>query len=213
VINNFLKDSFAGTLISDFFSAYNLVSAAKYQKCLAHLLRELKEVDKRNDSAEWTGLRRTLVRLLKDALHLGARADRDAPDYLSKRARIEQRMDSLIDAPGGWQNADAARIVKRLRKYRTHLFTFLYDAAVPPDNNHAEREIRPAVIARKNSLHNTSDNGARLQALFLSIYRTLKRRGHDPLATMAQALAHYLETGQLPPLPKPADPDAPVQTS
>ena len=111
--------------------------------------------------------------------------------------------------PGAWNDADAARIVKRLSKYRTHLFTFLYDPAVAPDNNRAEREIRPAVIARKNSLHNTSDNGARLQAMLLSIYRTLKLRGADPLQIMAQALAQYLETGQLPPLPAAIAPDAP----
>jgi hypothetical protein len=82
--------------LTDFFSAYNLVAAAKYQKCLAHLLRTIKDVDKGNDDAQWNALRRTLVRLLKDALALGARADRDAPDYLSKRARIEVRMDSIM---------------------------------------------------------------------------------------------------------------------
>lgn len=213
VINNFLKDSFAGTLITDFFSAYNLVVAAKYQKCLAHLLRTIKDLDKGNDDAQWNALRRTLVRLLKDALALGARADREAPDFLSKRARIEVRMDSIINAPGAWEDADALRIVKRLRKFRAHLFTFLYEPAVPPDNNHAEREIRPAVIARKNSLHNTSDNGAELQALFLSIYRTLKRRRHDPLAVMAHALSTYIQTGQLPALPQaPATPAQPPPT-
>jgi transposase len=36
------------------------------------------------------------------------------------------------------------------------LFTFLDTAGVPPDNNHAERMIRPAVIIRKNSLCNRS---------------------------------------------------------
>jgi transposase len=211
VINNFLKDSFAGTLITDFFSAYNLVDAAKYQKCLAHLLRTIKELDKGNDDAQWNALRRTLVRLLKDALALGARTDRDAPDYLSKRTRIEVRMDSIINAPGAWEDADALRIVKRLQKFRAHLFTFLHEPDVPPDNNHAEREIRPAVIARKNSLHNTSDNGAELQALFLSIYRTLKRRRHDPLAEMAHALSAYIQTGQLPALPQaPATPAQPT---
>jgi hypothetical protein len=202
VINEFLKGAFAGTLVSDFFGAYNLVQAEAFQKCLAHLLRELNEIDKKNSSDEWVGLRRTLARLLKDALRLGARTDRDAPDYLSKRACVERRMDGLLDAPlDTRRDADTRRILKRLIKYRGHLFTFLYNPAVPPDNNRAEREIRPAVLARKNSLHNTSGNGARLQAIFLSIYRTLKLRGHDPLTTMGHALAAYIQTGQLPPLP------------
>jgi len=35
----------------------------------------------------------------------------------------------------------------------------------------------------------------------MSIYRTLKQRGHDPLKTITEALATYLTTGKLPDLP------------
>jgi hypothetical protein len=35
----------------------------------------------------------------------------------------------------------------------------------------------------------------------MSVYRTLKQRGHDPLATITSALAKYLTTGKLPALP------------
>ena len=70
----------------------------------------------------------------------------------------------------------------------------------------AEREIRPAVIARKNSFHNTSDRGAQTQALLMSIYHTLKRRGCDPLKTIEQALRASIETGHLPPLPQGPSP-------
>jgi transposase len=64
--------------------------------------------------------------------------------------------------------------------------------------------IRPAVILRKNSQSNRSDRGARTQAVLMSVYRTLRLRGHDPLRTIADALRTYLQTGQLPPLPVPA---------
>lgn len=37
----------------------------------------------------------------------------------------------------------------------------------------------------------------------MSIFRTLKQRGHNPIQTIIDALATYLTTGQLPPLPKP----------
>jgi hypothetical protein len=72
---------------------------------------------------------------------------------------------------------------------------------VPPDNNHAERQIRPAVIMRKNQLCNRSDAGAATQATLMSLYRTLRLRGHDPTRTIAAALRHLLTTGRLPPLP------------
>jgi len=61
--------------------------------------------------------------------------------------------------------------------------------------------IRPAVILRKNSQSNRSDRGARTQAILMSIYRTLKLRGCDPVATIADALRTYTATGRLPPLP------------
>jgi transposase len=40
----------------------------------------------------------------------------------------------------------------------------------------------------------------------MSIFRTLKQRGHDPIQTVVQAIEHYLAHNQLPPLPasKPA---------
>jgi len=68
-------------------------------------------------------------------------------------------------------------------------------------NNLAERMIRPAVILRKNCQSNRSEKGAAVQAVLMSLYRTLKLRRHDPLATIDSALRAYLKTGQLPPLP------------
>jgi hypothetical protein len=79
-----------------------------------------------------------------------------------------------------------------------HLFTFLDTPGVPPDNNHAERQIRPAVIIRKNSLCNRSEQGAATQAILMSIYRTLKLRGLDATKTIAGTLRTLLQTGALP---------------
>jgi hypothetical protein len=75
---------------------------------------------------------------------------------------------------------------------------------VPFDNNSGERAIRPAVIIRKNSYANRSRRGADAQAVLMSIYRTLKQRGHDPLETSTESIATYLKAGQLPPLPDTA---------
>ena len=94
-------------------------------------------------------------------------------------------------------------MAKRLRKHWDHLFTFLDLPEVPFDNNLAERHIRPAVILRKNSQSNRSEQGAATQAVLMSIYRTLRMRGHDPTKTIAAALKNHLQTGELPPLPDP----------
>jgi transposase len=109
------------------------------------------------------------------------------------------RLDELIATE--WEDKDAKRLVKRLRRHRDELLTFLDEAEVPFDNNHGERAIRPAVMIRKNSFGNRSDRGADTQAVLMSVYRTLQQRGHAPLKTVVAALTTYLKTGKLPPLP------------
>ena len=207
VLREFLGECFAGTLVSDFFGAYNKITADRRQVCLVHLLREVKRVSERNCSENWRQFARTLKRLLKDAIGLAARGDREAGDYDSKRERIKRRLEDLCYSD--LRDPDAVRLMKRLLKYEDYLFTCLDELAVPPDNNRAEREIRPAVLARKNSFHNSSDRGAQTQAALMSIYRTLKLRGLDPLGEIVRALETFIRTGALPPLPAVATPQPP----
>ena len=119
----------------------------------------------------------------------------------SRRARLAARLQELIDTR--WKDARQTRLIKRLRRHQNDLFTCLDQPDVPFENNSAERAIRPAVIIRKNSYGNRSRRGADCQAVLMSIFRTLKKRGHDPIRTIVHALAQYLTTGQLPPLPEP----------
>lgn len=200
-IRKFFAEAFAGILITDFWGPYEYVIAAFKQKCFVHLLRELEKVDIRNQSPGWIAFRKKLKRLVLDALRLSKREGLSSAEYASRRKRLDKRLDEIIGTL--WKDADAKRLVKRLRKYRDQLFTFLDHEGVPADNNRGEREIRPAVIIRKNSLCNRSDKGANMQAVMMSVYRTLKLRGLDPIATVARALREYIETGKLPPLPAP----------
>ena len=74
-------------------------------------------------------------------------------------------------------------------------------AGVPATNNRAEREIRPAVLMRKASYGNASQRGAETRAVLMSVYRTLKSRGLDPIAEVRRALETYAKTGTFPLLP------------
>ncbi len=94
-------------------------------------------------------------------------------------------------------------MIKRLRRHASELFTFLDHPEVPFDNNFGERQIRPAVIARKNSYANGSEDGGETHAVLMRVFRTLKQRGHNPVAVMTEAVRTYLQTGKLPPLPGP----------
>ena len=198
-LHTFFTEAYRGTLVSDFWAAYESVCAGDYQKCLPHLLRELLKVDEYNDDAEWADFSKQLKRLVRDGLRLRKRRDFTKERYASRIELIHRRLCTLADAM--YEDADAARLGSRISKYRDQLFTFLDTAGVPPDNNHAERQIRPAVIIRKNSLCNRSEAGAATQAILMSVYRTLKLRGLDATTTIADALRTLLQTGTLPSLP------------
>jgi transposase len=202
----FFIEEFQGTLVSDFWGAYNAVVCAARQGCLVHLLRDLHTVDHYGRGGkQWPEFAKKLRRLMGDAIRLWRQTDLSAESRASRRQRLTERLDELIATP--WEDGQAKRLVKRLRRHRDDLFTFLDKPGVPFDNNLAERAVRPAVIIRKNSYANRSDHGANVQSVLMSIYRTLKQRGHNPLDIVTQAIHDYLATGKLPPLPKKPTPD------
>jgi transposase len=207
-LQKFFTEAFAGTLIHDFWAPYESIETDDRQYCLVHLLRELEKVDQHNDTPEWRAFAKKLRRLIRDGIRLRKRPDFTPQRYERRIRLIDQRLTTLAQWRGAdgrpiYRDADTLRLAKRLRKHWDHLFTFLDKPEVPFDNNLAERHIRPAVILRKNSQSNRSQQGAATQAILMSIYRTLKMRGHDPTKTIANALKTYLETGQLPPIPGP----------
>lgn len=202
-LKEFFLEAYEGVLVTDFWGAYNRVVCRKRQLCLVHLLRELEKVDRYNKTAAWDEFRTKLKRLLKDAIRLWKREDLAPEEFASKRKHLDRRLAELIDSKQ--RDSDAKRLVKRLKKYRHDLFTFLDEPGVPFDNNHAEREIRPAVLMRKNSFHNMTDEGALVQAMLMTVFRTLKRRGLNPVDSLVEALREYVATGTLPPLPERPD--------
>ncbi len=186
-------------MITDFWAAYDSVEAADRQKCIPHLLRELEKVDLRNDSAEWRAFAKKLRRLLRDGMRLRKRPDFTPKRYQSRIDRLNRRVGELAQEEHA--DSDTRRLTKRLRRYAEYIFTFLDYPYVTADNNFGERQIRPAVILRKNSQSNRSDHGAATQAVLMSVYRTLRLRSLDPTKTIVNALKTYLTTGQLPTLP------------
>ena len=162
-----------------------------------HLLRELAKVDQVNASADWSAFSKKAKRLFQDALRLRRREDFSPETYASRIERLQQRLIDLmlIESP----DADVRRVAHRLEKYWDDLLTFLEHPEVPPTNNLAERELRPAVIMRKVMQGNRSDQGARTQSILMTIFRTLKRRDLKPVETIYTALGESLRTGQLPP--------------
>lgn len=200
VVAEVLGKLFNGTLVCDFFGAYNLIEAAAKQRCLVHLFRELKKVLERNTSGEWTAFCKKLKRILRDAMRLSERRDTiPAEDFKRRRTLLDFRLAELCAEK--FHDSDCRRLVKRLSRCKNELFVFVNNPAVAADNNHAERQIRPGVQMRKISYCNRSAQGAETQAVLMSLFPTLHLRGLDPVETLCSLIKSSLATGSLPPLP------------
>lgn len=200
VVKRVLGILFKGTLVTDFFGAYNQLVALNRQVCLAHLFRELVKVDLIHSSVGWKRFRKKLARFLKDAFRLDQREPSlSRKTFDSRRKRLQERL--LQIALASYADKHARRLANRLVRHLPAILTFLDDPDVPPDNNHAERQIRPAVIMRKNSYCNRSEQGARVQAVMMSIFRTLHLRHQNPVQSLLALTQHSLKTKTPPMIP------------
>jgi hypothetical protein len=170
VVLKLLGEVFGGTLVTDFYSAYGAMTC-RMQKCLVHLLRELRDTAVRNPAFAAGAFRRRLKRVLQELLLLRKEKPKlAAAVYATRGRRLEARLRELAQTP--WQEADADRIAGRLRKHARELTLFLWDDRVAPDNNAAERALRPAVVMRKITGGSRSERGARATAVVMSMVRT-----------------------------------------
>lgn len=191
-----LGKDYSGTIISDFYTAYNPLPY-KQQKCLVHLLRELSQ--SKNDTDEFIAFRKKLTRLLRDALRLKQR-ETDIPQetYARLQGRIRNRLSELCCV--SYQTDDCQRLTKRLIKHTDQLFTFLQEMNVDSNNNRAERVIRPAVVTRKISGGNRSSFGSSALSIITSIIQTCKQQERDFVEVGMEIIRRYhanLPTGVL----------------
>jgi hypothetical protein len=149
VLVRVLGESFAGTLVSDFYAAYNGLDCPK-QRCLVHLLRELAKLREDLPAASVRAFIQPLITLLQDALQLSKdRRSLSQQAFAQARQGILGRFDDLLLNCHS-NNAQCLRIWKRLFKHCDELFTFLNDPRVPADNNGCERDIRSLAAARND---------------------------------------------------------------
>lgn len=165
-----LGQDYAGVLVSDCLSVYDEVNP-RQQKCYSHHLKALSKALEEAPSEYLQNLRA----LLKAAMALKAVA-LQAPEFCQRRQALEQRAQELLSQPRGGLEE---KVRQRLFKQRDHLFTFLDNPDVDATNNLAERQLRPAVIARKLSCGNKTSRGARTWEILASLAATCAQRAES----------------------------------
>ena len=189
VVENILGKDYDGVLISDFLSAYNKIHTKAKQRCLVHLLRDLKKlIEYWHSDREVLRYCSRLKKMIEDAIKLYKEyADKEWDEkYYRKRALITtQLQDFNFPNPN---KRILKRFAKRLTRHKAELFTFLYIKGIDPHNNHAEQQIRPDVIFRKITFGNRSLAGAQNHSVLSTILQTAKLNNMDPITTLENIL-------------------------
>lgn len=185
-----LGPDFAGHLVSDFFSAYNTLPY-KQQKCLVHLLREIKQTAEKNPGFAHSLFATRLRRLIKDMLGLKKRwHELDDATYTRRACRLHDRLEQLGKSHS--LDRDVNRLAKRIAKHAAQLSPFLLEKNLPGDNNAAERAIRPAVVIRKISGGHRGHSTATASAVITSILRTTRQQGRHLIETVKHLVQSHL---------------------
>ena len=172
VAKNILGTSFTGVLITDFYSAYNLLEG-KMQKCIPHFLRILKRKellfggeDKKADVflEEMKVLALRVMELFKRR--------QEIPDFAIHRADtvclIRRRLALKLDH----KPLEKWRV--RMQKHTGQLTTCLFHPESDSNNNFVERMLRPSVIIRKITFGNRSPNGTNNHQIIMSMLQTIR---------------------------------------
>lgn len=185
VAERILGKHYRGVLVCDCFLAYDALDYDQ-SKCVGHLLRHCADLDE-SKCGRAARFSQQVAAVLRTAIRLKQRRTTLTPHgYHMACGRLEAELTRLL--AGEYTDEDNARFAKCLRKHREQLLKFLYVESVPPTNNAAERELRPAVIIRKTNGCNRSWAGAEAHAVITSVVRTCDKQGHDFVEVAKQVL-------------------------
>lgn len=183
VVEETLGNQYGGILISDFYSSYNPIQAVAKQKCLVHLLRDLREIQQtdnlnENDAVFCQQLKTTLQEAMESwrKFHNNQVTREDLSRVKNSTAGELIRLSSCPV-----ENENLKVIMKRMLKHNQDILTFLDNPQIEPTNNSAERGLRPSVIMRKITFGNRSEVGARNHSVIMSILQTGVLNNEQPL--------------------------------
>jgi transposase len=163
----FGREQLPGVLVVDRYQGYNRVRI-KIQYCYAHLLRKVEDLGKQFiDEVEVQCFVGTFAPLLSKAMHLRTTSISDKIYYVKARL-LKEKIVKVVDSPSKHLGIKEIQLIFKENKDR--LYHWVCDRGVPAENNRAERELRPTVIARKVSFGSQSEKGAQTRSILMTIF-------------------------------------------
>jgi len=177
-VRELIPADFPGVTICDRGPSYDAreMEDIAQQKCLSHLIRNAQAVEE-SKTGRARQFSRRLKELLRQALVLSAKKNRlNAADYSKQAAQLKRELtfhlrDRILSDEDNQRLLDGVGA----QHDRARVLSFLTEEGVEPTNNRAERDLRPAVIARKVSHCSRNERGARAFEAFTSVLQTIRK--------------------------------------
>jgi transposase len=190
--------NYKGNLVHDFEKKY-LNYGKTHALCGAHVLRELKGLEKDNApevcrvwAGEMTDVLNGMNGYKKSDLLSGsercslAQLETFKKEFTDTINSGRQYLDTLTEK--SIYRGKMANIVKRMTKYQPEYQRFMEDYSVPFTNNLAERDLRLCKTKQKVSGCFRSSNGVKTYCKIRSVISTAKKRGMDLFGTFKKVL-------------------------
>jgi transposase len=181
--------AYAGTLCTDFYAGYN-AHPGRHQRCWAHLLRDLADLETAHPDVAtvtaWVGAVRALYQ--EGAAWAGRAPPASAAAREAAAAGLRARA-HVLGLQGAQGAGDPTQVLgQRLLRHEGELFEFVRQAEVAATNNAAERVIRPLAVARKISGGTRSGAGSTTRMRLQTLFTTWASQGRDPLQACLEML-------------------------
>lgn len=174
-----------GTLVVDRYPGYNR-APCHLQYCFSHLSRDVEDLQKDfPEDPEVNRFVETALPLLAAAMSLRT-LKLTKRQFLHQAATLRSAIEQTMNAPAA--HPGIQHIQDIFRENRKRLYRWTLDPRIPAENNRAERELRPLVIARKVSFGSQSEAGALTREILMSVLLTLQKRTPKPIEALTDAL-------------------------
>ena len=198
-----MMEHFTGTSVHDGLASYQAYPC-RHALCNVHHLRELTFIEAELQQP-WAASMKALLLDMKQAVEQARASGQHELDALAL-GRFHRRYDLLLaqgyqanppppppkKVHGGRTKQHPARnLLDRLSINKWQVLTFLYDFAVPFDNNQAERDLRMIKVQQKVAGCFRTDQGVAMFCRIRSYLSTLRKQGQHLLSALEHTLSGH----------------------
>ena len=195
VVEQIMGVVFYGLLIVDGWHAYTKIVCDR-QTCMAHIFRKIRAfIDAYPQYRSILTFYLKLRKIIRDGEKLQtARAGLDEMAFRRRLKTLERRLEALLK----WNNPNEVlkELIKKVRRQRQHILTFVNHDGASHHNNYGEYIIKKGVVKRKMSGGSMSPEGLRAYACIQSVAMTCHLRNISFHRFLKASLINYIRTGK-----------------